>query len=198
MCTAFESLYLICYNIASVLFIYLGLKACSVLAPQPGIEPTSPTLEGKVLTTEPLGKSPYKMLKWLCKPRLQMWYRNEWRWKCPLHWTLSARLLCLWNSPGKNTGVDCHSLLQGIFPPSRDQTRVFCITGRFFTIWATREALPLWWSRLRRVGKLGQEREIGQNPQRFYLVGNNRHLFLIIGTEHLKQLVRTRNEWRYC
>ena len=25
-------------------------------------------------------------------------------------------LLCLWNSPGKNTGMGCHSLLQGIFP----------------------------------------------------------------------------------
>ena len=27
-----------------------------------------------------------------------------------------AILLCPWNSPGKNTGVDCHALLQGIFP----------------------------------------------------------------------------------
>ena len=27
-----------------------------------------------------------------------------------------ARVLCPWNSPGKNTGVDCHFLLQGIFP----------------------------------------------------------------------------------
>ena len=27
-----------------------------------------------------------------------------------------ARLLCPWNSPGKNTGVDCHSLLQRNFP----------------------------------------------------------------------------------
>ena len=27
-----------------------------------------------------------------------------------------ARLLCPWNSLGKNTGVGCHSLLQGIFP----------------------------------------------------------------------------------
>ena len=27
-----------------------------------------------------------------------------------------ARLLCRWDSPGKNTGVDCHALLQGIFP----------------------------------------------------------------------------------
>ena len=27
-----------------------------------------------------------------------------------------ARLLCPWNSPTKNTGVGCHSLLQGLFP----------------------------------------------------------------------------------
>ena len=26
-----------------------------------------------------------------------------------------TRLLCLWDSPGKNTGVSCHTLLQGIF-----------------------------------------------------------------------------------
>ena len=25
-------------------------------------------------------------------------------------------ILCPWNSPGKNTGVGCHALLQGIFP----------------------------------------------------------------------------------
>ena len=31
-------------------------------------------------------------------------------------WTLQpARLLCLWDSPGKNAGVGCHALLQGIF-----------------------------------------------------------------------------------
>ena len=28
-----------------------------------------------------------------------------------------TRLLCPWNFPGKNTGVGCHFLLQGIFPP---------------------------------------------------------------------------------
>ena len=27
-----------------------------------------------------------------------------------------SRLLCPWNSSGKNTGVGCHFLLQGIFP----------------------------------------------------------------------------------
>ena len=27
-----------------------------------------------------------------------------------------TRLLCLWDSPGKNNGVGCHFFLQGIFP----------------------------------------------------------------------------------
>ena len=31
------------------------------------------------------------------------------------HGLQPARLLCPWNSPGKNTGVGCHPLLQGIF-----------------------------------------------------------------------------------
>ena len=30
--------------------------------------------------------------------------------------SLPARLLCPWDTPGKNTGVGCHALLQGIFP----------------------------------------------------------------------------------
>ena len=34
------------------------LDACRILAPQPGIEPTPPALEGKILTTGPPGKSP--------------------------------------------------------------------------------------------------------------------------------------------
>ena len=46
------------------------------------------------------------------------------------------------DSPGKNTGVDCNSLLQGIFP-TRDRTQVSLIAGRFFTIWATREVFAL-------------------------------------------------------
>ena len=33
-----------------------------------------------------------------------------------LHGPSHSRLLCPWNSPGKNTGVGCNSLLQGIFP----------------------------------------------------------------------------------
>ena len=30
-------------------------------------------------------------------------------------WTVARRLLCPWDSPGKNTGLDCHTLIQGIF-----------------------------------------------------------------------------------
>ena len=36
-------------------------------------------------------------------------------WLFATLWTVTARLLCPWNSPGKNTGVGCHALLQGIF-----------------------------------------------------------------------------------
>ena len=35
-------------------------------------------------------------------------------WLSVTLWTV-AMLLCLWNSPGKNTGVGCHFLLQGVF-----------------------------------------------------------------------------------
>ena len=31
-------------------------------------------------------------------------------------WMVAHQALCPWNSPGKNTGVGCHALLQGILP----------------------------------------------------------------------------------
>ena len=34
----------------------------------------------------------------------------------PPHGMWPSRLLCPWHSPGKNTGMGCHFLLQGIFP----------------------------------------------------------------------------------
>ena len=50
-----------------------------------------------------------------------------------------CRLLCLWNSPGKNTGVGCHALLQGIFPTQRLNPCLMspALTGEFFTTSAT-------------------------------------------------------------
>ena len=47
-----------------------------------------------------------------------------------------ARLLCPWNSPGKNTGVGCHFLLQGIFLTQGSYLHLLtppALAGRFFS-----------------------------------------------------------------
>ena len=36
-------------------------------------------------------------------------------------------LLCPWDSPGKNTGVGCHALLQGIVPTQGLNLRLLCL-----------------------------------------------------------------------
>ena len=52
-----------------------------------------------------------------------------------------ARLLCSWDFPGKNTGVDNHfSFSRGSSQP-RDGNHASCLAGGFFYPWATREAL---------------------------------------------------------
>ena len=60
------------------------------------------------------------------------------------HGLQPTRLLCPWDSPGKNAGVGSHSFLQGIFPTGIFSTGIEpvspALTGRFFTIWATRKA----------------------------------------------------------
>ena len=38
-----------------------------------------------------------------------------------------ASLLCPWDSPGKNTGVCCHALLQGIFPTQGLNPNLLCL-----------------------------------------------------------------------
>ena len=49
---------------------------------------------------------------------------------CPLQ-----SLLCPWDSPGKNTGVGCHALLQGIFPMQEWNLCLMspALAGGFFT-----------------------------------------------------------------
>ena len=55
------------------------------------------------------------------------------------HGLQTARFLCPWNSPSKNTRVGCHALLRGSSQPG-NRAYVSHVTGGFFTIWATREA----------------------------------------------------------
>ena len=42
-------------------------------------------------------------------------------------WTVAARLLCLWDSPGENTGVCCHAVLHGIFPTQGSNQCLLCL-----------------------------------------------------------------------
>ena len=75
MWNVFQSLYWICYNIASVLsfgfwpqgFFFFFLAWC-VLAPWPESEPAPSALEGKVLPTDPPGKPPDSNLVVLFPP----------------------------------------------------------------------------------------------------------------------------------
>ena len=38
-----------------------------------------------------------------------------------------TKLLCPWDSPGKNTGVGCHALLQVNFPTQKSNPNVLCL-----------------------------------------------------------------------
>ena len=66
---------------------------------EPGIEPRSPSLQANSLLSEPSGKP-------VVSNSLQSYGLQP------------SRLLCPWDYPSKNTGVDCF-LLQGIFPTQR-------------------------------------------------------------------------------
>ena len=59
------------------MFWFFGHKACGILDPRPGIQPTPPALEGKVSTTGTPGKSQkiqyFKMLIFSNLP-IEQWY----------------------------------------------------------------------------------------------------------------------------
>ena len=50
-------------------------------------------------------------------------------------WTVPARLLCPWDSPGKNTGVGCHPPLRDLPHPGNKSTSLLspALAGGFFT-----------------------------------------------------------------
>ena len=86
--------------------------------PHLGIKPGYPALQAYSSLCKPLGK-PEDIL-----PVWENERKSESESECcsvmsdslwPHRWE-PARLLCPWNSAGKNTRVGCHYLLQGIFP----------------------------------------------------------------------------------
>ena len=129
-----------------VCFCFLAKRHVRPQLPDQGLNPHAPALESDILTTGPAGKAwnnsavstvsseksvlhfLFSLIVWsaicngtrpcMCAKSLQ---------SCP---TLcdsmdrgQPRCLRLWDSPGKNTGVDCCALLQGSSRP-RDRTRI--------------------------------------------------------------------------
>ena len=59
------------------------------------------------------------------------------RQSCPTLWPFGlelSRFLYLWDYPGKNTGVGCHALLQGIFPTQGLNPCLLCLLHRQATL----------------------------------------------------------------
>ena len=95
-----------------------------------------PTLKG--WGTRHLDGSFYKLVVASCFCRCSVMSNSSW-----LHGPYPARLLCPWDSPGKNTGVGCRDLLQGIFPTQGWKLGLLCLLHwqADCSHWATREAL---------------------------------------------------------
>ena len=86
-----------------------------------------------------------------CWSKVWLWYTIIWKWKLLSHvqlfgtlWTVAyqAPLSMEFSRPEYWPAGSCF-LLQGIFP-TWYLTQVSLIAGRFFTIWATREAQEYW------------------------------------------------------
>ena len=63
-----------------------------------------------------------------------------------------TRLLCPWYSSGKNSGVGCHFLLQGIFPIQGSNPRLLhWQADLFLNQWATWEAVSWWFNQTQKL-----------------------------------------------
>ena len=63
-------------------------------------------------------------------------------WLSATPWTVAHQVLWPQDSPGKNTGVGCHALLQGIFPTQESNTYLRLLHCRQILYgWTTGEAL---------------------------------------------------------
>ena len=60
-------------------------------------------------------------------------------WLFETLWTNPIKLLCPWDSPGKNTGMGCHALLQGIFSTQGSNPHLLHCRWTLYH-WDTKEA----------------------------------------------------------
>ena len=101
-----------------ILIPYTHFKYSSLYmsTPWPSLPPTLTPLE----TTDPFSESVSLFCKWVHSGRFFRSYIS-----CLQPPGLQpTRLLRPWDSPGKNTGVGCHLLLQGIFPTQESNPRL--------------------------------------------------------------------------
>ena len=101
---------------------WLHLEACGILVPQSRIEPRHLAMRAQspdhwttreFPTDHTLKKTDFSPSKPFCYAILSRSVVSD---SLQPHGLYPTRLLCPWDSPGKNTGVGCHALLQGIFP----------------------------------------------------------------------------------
>ena len=107
------------------MFWFFGHGACGILGPWPGIKPTPPALEGKVLTLDHQG-SPYhfQLVFYSCCCQVTSVVSDS-VWP---HRRQPTRLPRPWDSPGKNIGVGYHFLLQCMKVKSESEVAQSCPT----------------------------------------------------------------------
>ena len=117
---------------------------------------------------------------WLHPSLLVLWKRRLKSVSCSVlsdSLRLSSRLLCPWDSPGKNTGVGSHSLFQGDLPGPGIKLGSPALAGRLFTVWVAR--VVLWamandWTSLR--------------PPNYNNNNNNKYIYIYYITGILRTL----------
>ena len=135
------------------MFWFFGHEACGILAPQPGIEPAPPTLEGKVLSTGPPGKSqmciiytthtygeregrvrgviglkdPTRLVVWSRSP-LAPWVSNSGGRKCHLKGLVGMQVLRpSWGAAQVNWCWSCGAHFKKLyFSMSQGRTFIYC------------------------------------------------------------------------
>ena len=126
----------------------LPLPLCSVfLYHSP---PSSPPPKSLVYQSMPNGRWVRGSLETKMKEILDLWVGGRWRAghhsllllllsqkvlldSLATPWTITHQIPCPWDLPGKNTGVGCHFLVQGIFTTQEIEPGSPALAGGFFT-----------------------------------------------------------------